>query len=362
MNKNKTHLFTALFTVFVLLFSGNHNMRHWYLLVIPALLCWLYLMWQNHKCLFRDAVFWLGCSFLVLVSVQALRNGFVTDDLCGVPEYSTLIPFGLSKDLSIFWWAVWFGLFVLLLMLKYINGNLMKQYAIALGLIVIIFGAWNFTKVRQFGLFEYVNNAGTFMVLICAMSLARYKWMNLIVVPIIFLSASIGHCRFAMVTIPVLVTYKFTPREFKTIVLISIAGGLSVTLFHSIDYLMADRWQEVVTAWCIIKEFPLFGAGGSSQHFLSLAFSPSYIADIYRAGQPDSHNDWLMFVSEYGIVGLSLLVSVACACLWRIRRRSLGCVELGILMVFLHSMIDMPLHCPSVLALLIACMRPEEKL
>jgi len=110
----------------------------------------------------------------------------------------------------------------------------------------------------------------------------------------------------------------------------------------------------------IFKDYPWFGAGGWSVRHLGILYLPAQSHRLLQTpGAANTHNDLLQFLSEFGLVGVALLwisIGIMAAPLiryplhtWRSPRVFFSL--LGLLVILIHSAVDLPFRCPAVLFL-----------
>ena len=111
-------------------------------------------------------------------------------------------------------------------------------------------------------------------------------------------------------------------------------------------------------AWEVFKAYPFYGTGGWGFRYVAALHVPKEDAErlATHEGLANVHNDFLQFLSELGVVGMSAMATAAGALLHPILRRgihrhaaiyTLGCGGLGLVVVF--SLIDLPFRCPAIL-------------
>jgi len=143
---------------------------------------------------------------------------------------------------------------------------------------------------------------------------------------------------------------------FVIIIIMSLYIGIDSTLQRfSWDHLLResrpDIWEHT---WDIIADFPLFGSGLGT--FAELY--PVMEADGELVKTSHAHNDYLEFLSELGVIGMSLLMGgvifilVSCFLKWRDKENPLvkglgfgGFVS--VLLLLLHGLTDFNLQIPS---------------
>lgn len=118
---------------------------------------------------------------------------------------------------------------------------------------------------------------------------------------------------------------------------------------------LEGRMVQVPQAWEIFKEYPLFGSGGWGYRWLAKAHIPMAEWPAWRgAGRANVHCDPLQFLSEFGVFGMACFCAVLGTL---ISRAAFGGLRLplfwwtagALLLVFFHSLIDLPFRCPAVL-------------
>lgn len=154
----------------------------------------------------------------------------------------------------------------------------------------------------------------------------------------------------------------------------------SITLTGSLD--RASGWGQYHArlATAIWKDHPLFGCGGWGYRHLSVAnMTDAEYKQIQRVGGANVHNDFLQFMTEHGIVGLSLIVAMIVLLVWPLGRiwkaiidsvrflkpqdqppkpiaifalpAPVFCILLAAVATVMHSFADCPLRSPAVLSL-----------
>lgn len=106
------------------------------------------------------------------------------------------------------------------------------------------------------------------------------------------------------------------------------------------------QWEAAVKIW---RDYLIFGNGHDSARYIQTLYLPDNYYQLSKAkGKANTHNDFLQYLSELGIVGMSLLfavfillISQACSNkFWR-NRLLLWCA-LGIFLNAFHALIDLP--------------------
>lgn len=110
----------------------------------------------------------------------------------------------------------------------------------------------------------------------------------------------------------------------------------------------------------ILSDHPWFGAGGWAVRHLGMMYVPARLHPLLQTdGAANTHNDLLQFLSEFGFAGMTLLwgvIGIMVAPLARHFRAILLSPRiffrlLGLLLVMIHSMVDLPFRSPAVLFL-----------
>ena len=108
-----------------------------------------------------------------------------------------------------------------------------------------------------------------------------------------------------------------------------------------------------VAVW---REAPWFGVGGWGFRYLAgLHTDPAGWEVLELEGMGNVHNDPLQFLAEFGVIGGSLLAAVVIilavsVCRSGVWRRTFAPIPLlGLVTIFLYSLMDIPFRCPAVL-------------
>jgi hypothetical protein len=118
-----------------------------------------------------------------------------------------------------------------------------------------------------------------------------------------------------------------------------------------------SRGSQISPALEIFKEHPLFGVGGWGYRKFVLSYlSREQLKKHQERGKANVHCDPVQFLAEHGIVGAGLMSGALAALLWPWRRfrhwrfKGLAMITaFGSVLVFLHSLIDLPFRNPTVL-------------
>jgi len=138
---------------------------------------------------------------------------------------------------------------------------------------------------------------------------------------------------------------------------------------------MGDRPLFARAAIAMWRDYPWFGVGGwGYRHLIANYVPPEAWNNLMRSGWASVHNDTLQFLVEFGIVGFGLmlaaLASLVIPAFRRIgRNRALWVMSmLGLALVVVFSLVDLPFRCPAILYMLLfalaampkMCREPEE--
>lgn len=294
----------------------------------------------------KSITFWMACGFILLSIIQSIHNGIINLPQVIIPANGKYIPFGLSHLMSLSWLSAWMLLFALALSDSVCKVNIFLSCAC-----IVLYGIIDIkiNNQNRFGFFEYVNNAGSFMILITGFLLHKKNWMSYALCAVLLYASYLCKCRFAMIAIIIIIIASIIKIRKMKMVSVFIISTISAIL---LPYVINQRFHEYITAVKILKEFPLFGAGAGSNYYLWQNFSPSYIIDAY-INSPNCHNDWIVFATEYGIVGLLFVLPITITFLMKLLKAKEDCITISIIFVIMHSMIDMPLHNPAILAMIV---------
>ena len=116
------------------------------------------------------------------------------------------------------------------------------------------------------------------------------------------------------------------------------------------------RFYMHKAAFEIWRENPWFGVGGwGFRYFLALHLPEEDWAKVHSLGRANAHNDFLQFMAEFGSVGVGLmLVIVSTLGVGIVHNRSWRSPDAvpmiaALLLVVVHSMIDLPFRSPAIL-------------
>ena len=119
---------------------------------------------------------------------------------------------------------------------------------------------------------------------------------------------------------------------------------------------VGERLAMTRSALAVWRDHPWFGTGGwGFRYLVSFYVSPDRRTVIAEAGHANVHNDPVQFLSEFGAVGAGLIaVAVAAAFAPALKRRLWNCplplfATVGLGLVAVHSLVDLPFRCPAVL-------------
>jgi hypothetical protein len=120
--------------------------------------------------------------------------------------------------------------------------------------------------------------------------------------------------------------------------------------------LIADRIIMLEAAANIWKDYPWFGCGGWGYRYLMPYELPddNWQWSSVALGKANVHNDFMQFLAEFGAVGLALLLipvlALARPALHRPWEKPLVFLPLlGVALVALHSLVDLPFRSPAVM-------------
>ncbi len=122
-----------------------------------------------------------------------------------------------------------------------------------------------------------------------------------------------------------------------------------------------SRDEVVRDTLSMIRDYPLVGTGGGTYEISFLRYKGRDIAIYYH----HAHNDYLEFLAEYGVVGMSFLVLLVTSCLvsalYALRKRNHTLLKgmafassMGIIAILIHSTVDFNLQIPANAALFVA--------
>ena len=122
-----------------------------------------------------------------------------------------------------------------------------------------------------------------------------------------------------------------------------------------------SRDEVVRDTLTMIRDYPLVGTGGGTYEISFLRYKGSDISIYYH----HAHNDYLEFLAEYGVIGMSFLVLLVTSCLvaalLAMRQRNHALLKgmafassMGIIAILIHSTVDFNLQIPANAALFVA--------
>ena len=132
-------------------------------------------------------------------------------------------------------------------------------------------------------------------------------------------------------------------------------GGKSLFGEESVVGDLAARVQQMPYAWEMIKDYPLFGTGGWGYgSLLKFHLSMDEWNSWMATGKANIHCDPLQLLSEFGVAGalcMGWVLAVLVRSVVSMGRPGLlqRWIMAGILAVGLHSLVDWPFRCPSIL-------------
>lgn len=110
----------------------------------------------------------------------------------------------------------------------------------------------------------------------------------------------------------------------------------------------------------ILRDHPWFGAGGWAARHLGVMYVPARLHPLLQTdGAANTHNDLLQFLSEFGIAGMALLGGVIAIMAAPMVNNARAIIQsprvffclLGLVLVMIHSSVDLPFRSPAVLFL-----------
>jgi O-antigen ligase len=143
---------------------------------------------------------------------------------------------------------------------------------------------------------------------------------------------------------------------------VSIGEDRLIHRFQAVQRAMESRMRYIHSTIDLISDYAIFGVGPSN---FTHAFARYQSAKDQQVTVTHSHNDWLQFVSEMGILGLTCLLAILFTFIWKIvyrfrKRTSPSAICLGITPIAVlasisaHSLFDFPLHIPGNMLILVA--------
>jgi O-antigen ligase len=123
------------------------------------------------------------------------------------------------------------------------------------------------------------------------------------------------------------------------------------------EYYTENRGYQIPPALEMVEDHPWFGVGGwGYRRFIRLYLNDEDFAIYLGTGKANVHCDPVQFLAEHGWVGFGLMSAGLGTVLYRWRRlrdwrfKGLPLMTLtGCAVVLLHSLIDLPFRCPTVL-------------
>lgn len=151
------------------------------------------------------------------------------------------------------------------------------------------------------------------------------------------------------------------------------AGEVPQTLWERINLELGYRPKFAQAAVTIWWEQPWFGVGGWGYKYRVAEHVPKKFWDrLERRGWANTHFDLLQFLAEFGVAGMGLLLGALGVMVWQFwrgpRRGALWAMGgVGLALVVVFSVIDIPFRCPAILltwvavlgALPVACGAPH---
>ena len=133
-------------------------------------------------------------------------------------------------------------------------------------------------------------------------------------------------------------------------------SGGTWTAWSRINLELGERPQLAQAAMAIWRKHPWVGVGGWGFKYLLAEQIPANLwRNLKNKGWANVHCDFLQFLTEYGVVGMALLLGTVGAMardLWRRPFRPTGLWLLsvfGLGLVLVASVVDLPFRCPAIL-------------
>lgn len=129
---------------------------------------------------------------------------------------------------------------------------------------------------------------------------------------------------------------------------------------------LGARFFQVQSAWDMWKDHPAFGVGGWGYRYLAGFYLDEASWKFLGIGKANVHNDFFQFLAEFGLVGITALSMITLPPVLALLRDARKKPELdtslwadpvrfscsfGILLMILHSLIDLPFRSPAVFSL-----------
>lgn len=329
--------------------------------------------WDRVK---HDVVFWCGVVFLALLVIRIGCTDLQTETVGSQIMLKTSVrlwhmPLAVRVQDCVECLAWFVPFFVLLVAVRFgrrIDYEKLLRLACINGVLIAFYAVFQYCEgngkiywcvsmvSRPVGPFGYENNAATFFILVMCLCLHLKAWY-LLPVPLLALVYTESIAGYVMAGVvlaaPVL---RWSMREatkderYFTIGALTFAAGYFMYLArHFIAFNFVARFWYVDGLLRTFRTFPIFGVGPWGFRWFTIAMMPEAFLARLRC-TPIIHCDPLLFLVEYGVVGLSLL-AIPVAFLFAQSKRGPPYLRLGCWLVLMHSLVDMPLRCPAVLLL-----------
>lgn len=222
-------------------------------------------------------------------------------------------------------------------------------------------------RKHYFASFLYENTAGSFFILMLGLiarggrsSIGLSAVSHVLAIALCAVAVVLSGCRFmtgALILIGVLIVARRIGArpESRVWVLVAVLG----LVWFGRD-IIARGFELRINEWIgqlrMARAFPLWGAGGWGGKYLLGLFSADPLLPLKTAG---THNDYLVFLVEFGIIGsVCLWGGILCAGVgarWQFWPGVVMCL------VMLHGFVDMPFRSPAVFYLWIWLLKNQEK-
>ena len=172
-----------------------------------------------------------------------------------------------------------------------------------------------------------------------------------------------GRINLAAATIAVLCVFYFAVAGFGRKEILhefQVRNQIHNRLFHASDKInltLADRPLLDRAAWNMWQDHPAFGIGGWGFRYLLAFYLPKeeWKAHVTGYGNANVHCDVLQFLAEFGALGCGLMLASVLTLVVKLFRTAnqtdpLWLMSvLGLSLVVVFSLIDLPFRCPAIL-------------
>ncbi|WFB37374.1 O-antigen ligase family protein [Kiritimatiellota bacterium B12222] len=81
---------------------------------------------------------------------------------------------------------------------------------------------------------------------------------------------------------------------------------VNLNIYREID----GRFFQIETAWKMWKDYPIYGVGGWGYRYFVYEYLPENEWGRLNVGKANVHNDFMQFLAEFGLIGMTLLSSI----------------------------------------------------